>query len=81
MAKDENATYYDEGGIETLDVIKAKLTDDQYEGFLIGNAMKYLMRYNFKFEARKGKISDLRKALIYVDIARSYIEEDREEGK
>jgi len=46
--KDPKARHYDVGGIETLDVIKAKLTHDQYQGFLLGNILKYSCRANFK---------------------------------
>lgn len=48
MARDDKASYYDIGGIEVLDVIKAKLTPEQYRGFLLGNLMKYTLRLNFK---------------------------------
>jgi len=48
MARDKNATYYDEGGIETLDIIKAKLTKDGYRGYLLGNLVKYVCRANYK---------------------------------
>lgn len=41
MSKDVKSSYYDAGGIETLDVIKAKLTPEQYQGYLQGNAIKY----------------------------------------
>jgi len=48
MAKDKNSGYYDAGGIEVLDVIKAKLTPEQYQGYLLGNTIKYSLRANFK---------------------------------
>lgn len=48
MSKDQKSTYYDAGGIETLDVIKAKLTPEQYQGYLLGNVIKYSCRLNFK---------------------------------
>jgi len=48
MSKDNKSTYYDQGGIEVLDVIKAKLTPEQYEGYLLGNAIKYALRANWK---------------------------------
>lgn len=48
MSKDPKSTYYDAGGIETLDVIKAKLTPEQYRGYLLGNVIKYSCRLNFK---------------------------------
>lgn len=48
MSIDDKAEYYDAGGIETMDIIRAKLTDEQFKGFLLGNALKYLCRMNFK---------------------------------
>jgi len=48
MSKDEKSSYYDAGGIETLDVIKAKLTPEQYHGYLLGNAIKYQLRMMHK---------------------------------
>lgn len=48
MAKDDNATHYDVGGIDSLDVIRAKLTEEQFEGYLLGNALKYALRLNHK---------------------------------
>lgn len=48
MSRDEKSGYYDFGGIEVVDVIKAKLTPEQYEGYLLGNLIKYSLRCNFK---------------------------------
>jgi len=48
MSKDTASSYYDQGGIEVLDVIKAKLTPEQYEGYLLGNSIKYNLRLNWK---------------------------------
>jgi len=48
VARDEKSGYYDQGGIEVQDVIKAKLTPEQYEGWLLGNVMKYALRCNWK---------------------------------
>ena len=48
MSKDSKSSYYDAGGIETLDVIKAKLTPEQYQGYLLGNAIKYQLRMMHK---------------------------------
>jgi len=47
-SKDPKSRYYDAGGIETLDIIKAKLTPEQYRGFLLGNIIKYSCRVNHK---------------------------------
>lgn len=61
MSKDANSSYYDVGGIEVLDVIKAKLTPEQYQGYLLGNIIKYSCRAN-----HKGSISrDLQKCANY----------------
>lgn len=62
MSRDDKSCYYDEGGIETLDIIKAKLTPEQYKGFLLGNAIKYSCRMNFKGTAQR----DAEKAANYM---------------
>lgn len=48
MSKDPKSSYYDVGGIETLDIIRAKLTPEQYQGYLLGNAIKYQCRMMHK---------------------------------
>lgn len=53
--------HYDAGGIATIDFIKAKLTNSQYEGYLIGNIIKYASRINYKGQADK----DIRKLAEY----------------
>ena len=47
-AYDPKSRHYDAGGIETLDYIRAKLTPEQYKGYLLGNLLKYTSRANFK---------------------------------
>ena len=61
MSKDSKSGHYDVGAIEALDVIKAKLTPDQFEGYLLGNALKYLQRCNHK----QSMIRDVEKAINY----------------
>lgn len=59
--KDHKSIDYSVGGIECLDVIKAKLTPDQYRGFLLGNIIKYACRAN-----NKGSFSrDMEKVRFY----------------
>lgn len=48
MSMDEKSSYYDAGNIETIAIIKAKLTKDQYTGYLMGNILKYASRANWK---------------------------------
>lgn len=40
--------HYTVGGYEALDVIKAKLTPEEFIGYCKGNILKYLMRANYK---------------------------------
>ena len=65
VAKDNKANYYDAGGIESLDIIRAKLTQEQYKGWLLGNIIKYSNRANFKgvFERDIEKINNYSKWL------------------
>ncbi len=67
MALDNNSSYYDEGGIETFAIIKAKLTDEQWEGFLLGNVLKYSCRANWKNSTMD---RDLEKASVYLSLLR-----------
>ena len=62
MSKDEKAEYYDQGGIEVIEIIKAKLTPEQYRGFLLGNAIKYVCRANHKGDFDR----DIQKAENYI---------------
>jgi hypothetical protein len=45
--------HYKIGGIETIDIIKAKLTPDEFRGYLKGNVVKYLTRAGHKEDAGK----------------------------
>ena len=63
---DPKSRYYDHGGIEVLDIIKAKLTPEQYQGFCLGNAIKYTCRANHKGDYDR----DLEKAEFYTREAR-----------
>lgn len=48
MSRDKDSNYYDAGGIEVFDVIKAKLTEEQFKGYLLGNTIKYSLRMMHK---------------------------------
>lgn len=55
--------HYKAGGIEAIEGIEASMAPEAYAGYLKGNIMKYLWRYE-----RKGKpIEDLKKARWYLD--------------
>ena len=57
--------HYLNQGIQPWDAMRAWLTSEQYTGFLLGNAIKYLSRFNAK-AASKGGAPDLEKAAHYL---------------
>jgi len=55
--------HYNNGAIEAIEAIKASMPENEFRGYLKGNALKYLWRYDYK-----GKpVEDLRKCKWYVD--------------
>lgn len=52
-------------GIETIDYIHSKLTEEQFYGYCIGNVLKYISRAGKKGD----KIEDLKKAEVYLSWA------------
>ena len=59
----ERPSHYTAGNIECIDAIKAATTQDEFEGFLRGNVLKYLWRCNLK----SNKTEDLNKARWYLN--------------
>ena len=57
-----NPNHYVFGGIETIEYLKAKMTPEEYRGFLKGNVLKYVSR-----ESEKNGLEDLKKAKWYLD--------------
>lgn len=54
--------HYTAGGMETIEIIKAKSSSEEYAGFLKGNVIKYVTR-----AGKKGnKKEDLQKAQWYL---------------
>ena len=47
--------HYTKGGIETIDYIKAKLSPEEYRGYLRGNLLKYASRLGDKDSDDAGK--------------------------
>ena len=60
--------HYTEGSIECIDAIEASMTPVAFKGFLKGNAMKYLWRYEKKGNANQ----DLQKAIWYLSKLEEY---------
>lgn len=63
--------HYTVGGIEAIDVIKAKLTPEEFIGYCKGSGLKYLMRANYKGKHDQ----DVLKAQYYLNRAQETIEE------
>jgi hypothetical protein len=40
--------HYNIKGLETIDIIESRLTDEEFVGYLKGSKMKYDLRYPFK---------------------------------
>jgi hypothetical protein len=56
-------SHYTAGGIETIDYIKAKLTKEEYMGYLKGSILKYTSRAGKKLS----ELEDFKKARWYID--------------
>tara|TARA_R110000803_G_scaffold80261_5_gene146057 strand:- start:4768 stop:5178 length:411 start_codon:yes stop_codon:yes gene_type:complete len=52
--------HYTAGGIEVIDILEAKLTPEEFKGYLKGNCLKYLLRAE-----HKGGVTDIRKMQWY----------------
>lgn len=55
--------HYKVGGIQPIEYMKCKMSKEQYEGFCLGNVIKYISRCDFK----GSKLDDLRKARQYFE--------------
>jgi hypothetical protein len=67
MSDKINPDHYKHGGIETIEYIKAKMTPQEYYGYIKGNAIKYISREGLKSDKIIDKIEDLKKAHWYID--------------
>lgn len=55
--------HYTAGDIECVDAIESSMERDAFCGYLKGNVMKYMWRYNLK----NNPVEDLKKARWYLD--------------
>lgn len=66
-------THYTSTKIETIEIIRDKLSVESFEGFCIGNVLKYVTRYKLK-----NGLEDLKKARWYLDKIISVQEESND---
>lgn len=66
-------THYTSTKIETIEIIRDKLAVEAFEGFCIGNVLKYVTRYKLK-----NGLEDLKKARWYLDKIISVQEESND---
>ena len=59
----KSPTHYNAGSIECIDAIKESMSEREFRGYLKGNVMKYLWRYDYKGKAKE----DLKKADWYLN--------------
>ena len=62
MADAVNPAHYQKGGVECIEAIEASMTTEAFKGFLKGNCIKYLYRYE-----DKNGLEDLQKAQWYLE--------------
>lgn len=54
--------HYNTGKVECIEAIKASMSAEEFKGYLKGNTLKYLWRYNYKGKPKQ----DLEKAQWYL---------------
>jgi hypothetical protein len=67
-----NPNHYKQGGIESIDAVKAFMSEEAFKGFLKGNCQKYLFRYE-----KKNGIEDLRKCQWYLERLIEVLQEEK----
>jgi Ribonuclease G/E len=55
--------HYNKGDIECINAIEASMTKEEFSGYLKGNVLKYIWRYNNKGKPKE----DLKKAKWYLE--------------
>lgn len=68
-----NPNHYKQGGLESIDAIKAFMSEEAFKGFLKGNCQKYLFRYE-----QKNGIEDLKKCQWYLDRLIGELEKEKD---
>ena len=67
MSDTINPDHYKKGGIETIEYMEAKMSKEEFYGYIKGNALKYISREGLKSEKLTDKIDDCKKAIWYLE--------------
>ena len=59
----KNQEHYTAQTVQAIEYMEITMTPEQYEGYLLGNIIKYTSRYRHK---HKNALDDLRKAKVYM---------------
>ena len=62
--------HYNKGEIECINAIEASMTKEEFAGYLKGNVLKYVWRYNYKGKPKE----DLDKSHWYLERLRKLYE-------
>ena len=57
----KNQQHYTAQAVQAIEYMEITMTPEQYEGYLLGNVIKYVSRYR-----GKNGLEDLRKAKVYM---------------
>tara|TARA_R110002012_G_scaffold105191_2_gene246047 strand:+ start:7 stop:240 length:234 start_codon:yes stop_codon:yes gene_type:complete len=70
-----NPIHYKQGDIECIDAIRASMSAEAFKGYLKGNNIKYMWRYEDK--QATNPLEDLRKAQWYLDELKKVVSKER----
>ena len=71
-----NPQHYQKGGVECIDAIEASMTEEAFKGFLKGNCIKNLYRYE-----NKNGAEDLKKAQWYLSRLLTVLDNNQDKEK
>ena len=69
-------SHYNQGGIEAITAIEASMDKTSFHGYLKGNIMKYLWRWDAKNHIEAMQLQDLKKAQWYLNRLVEHVERD-----
>ena len=70
-----NPDHYKRGNIEAIEAIKESMTKEAYLGYLKGNILKYLWRWDSKHDTTQEQVTCIKKAGWYLAEMINHLEE------